>query len=490
MNFLNWTTFRWLSDESFIWRDGEFLDCSDIDLHNNSQYITWNKNRWTLTTASTSITWCRDGIYPVFFWTSNAYIGFGLTSCLDKVAWQIYARSVEQIGTSGLPVTYWFQNSKITQQTYNGTSFPFNDDITLNVPTGNKDATCIWAWRIYFSVANIIYILDTAVTDPTTTLSQVKATSANNKIPFWYTIKYMYIYMDIMNVVTTDWKDTIIYQLSETTTDVWNIRYYHRIKWNVCISAIWDGNTIYWITKDSIFKSNWIESIKVKKIPGWGSPFQNGFCTFYDGIFKICINSSGAIYEYWHNLPWRNDILVRQTSMLPTAIDWDIIAMNNGGNNYVTRISSNYQQYPSTFTITSLPYYANDIISKKEWTYIRVSHMLPAYSTYSNTTTLCSITVWVITDEMEQKWLTSYVTIATITTPTTGISERFTDIETNEIISAITTAWHNPDFHYIKIKITWNNGDQISASWYWTVYNKSPIFYWLRLIHNEVKKWT
>lgn len=33
--------------------------------------------------------------------------------------------------------------------------------------------------------------------------------------------------MDVMNVVTTNGKDTTIYQLIEETTDVWVIRYYH-----------------------------------------------------------------------------------------------------------------------------------------------------------------------------------------------------------------------------------------------------------------------
>lgn len=54
---------------------------------------------------------------------------------------------------------------------------PFNSPIVTNVPTGIPTASCMGAGRIYFAVANVIYVLDTAVTDPTVALSQVKATA-------------------------------------------------------------------------------------------------------------------------------------------------------------------------------------------------------------------------------------------------------------------------------------------------------------------------
>ena len=55
---------------------------------------------------------------------------------------------------------------------------PFNSPspIVINVPSGIPTASCIGAGRIYFAVANIIYVLDTVITDPTVALSQVKAT--------------------------------------------------------------------------------------------------------------------------------------------------------------------------------------------------------------------------------------------------------------------------------------------------------------------------
>jgi hypothetical protein len=81
---------------------------------------------------------------------------------------------------------------------------PFNSPIVTNVPTGIPTASCIGTARIYFAVANTIYVLDHKITDPTTTLSQVKATPANNNIPFGSIIKYMFIYNDVMTVLATN----------------------------------------------------------------------------------------------------------------------------------------------------------------------------------------------------------------------------------------------------------------------------------------------
>ena len=66
--------------------------------------------------------------------------------------------------------------------------------------------------------------------------------------------------------------------------------------------------------------------------------------------------------------------------------------------------------------------------------------MLPAYSLYTNTSILCSIQVQVLTDDMEQRGITTFVIVASITTPATGVAERFTDITISEINTAISTA--------------------------------------------------
>lgn len=111
---------------------------------------------------------------------------------------------MEQIGTESLPVTYWFKNGYIRQQTFNGSGMPFNQPIVTNMPAGIPTASCLGAGRIYFAVGNVIYTLDTSVTDPTIALSQVKAIPCNSFIPYGMAIKYMYIYNNVMNVITTN----------------------------------------------------------------------------------------------------------------------------------------------------------------------------------------------------------------------------------------------------------------------------------------------
>lgn len=69
----------------------------------------------------------------------------------------------------------------------------------------------------------------TNAVDPSTTICTVNATEANIDIPFGYVIKFMYLYNDVLTVVANSNNSTHIYQLTETTTDVWDIRYTHKV---------------------------------------------------------------------------------------------------------------------------------------------------------------------------------------------------------------------------------------------------------------------
>ena len=497
MAYWNWTTFTGLSDDSFLGRSGEFYDCNNIDVIDNSGYVDGAKHPNIAEIGSSlwsSITATKDGTYPVFCNTSNTYWWFGGVSSWVADLWQVWAYLVETIGTPSLPVAYWFKNGFIRQQTYNGSWVTNVWVITTNVPTGIPTASCIGAWRIYFAVANTIRVINTTI-DPTVTLSTVNATEANKNIPFWYTIKYMYIYMDVMNVVTTDGRNTIIYQLTEDTTDNWSIRYYHRIKWVVAIGACGEGNSLYWFSNNAIYQSNGVESQKVK-VNGkdeLGTTFSDtAFCTISEGIFKIA--DGATLWEYWHKKPWYNPVLVKKTRVYPiTAMDsrLEVSYKSTGTKVYGARDNDFLATPLLDYSITSLPYSAQDLLSKKEGTYLRVGHFLPAYSTYTDTSQLCSFNIKILTDEMEQKGITSGVQVATITTPTTWVSERFTDIDTSEIITALSNAWYNPDFNYTKLIVEWIRWDLWGTfATYWiALWKKSPKFFGIRLSHNEILKW-
>lgn len=489
--------FTWLSDDSFFWREGEFYDCNNIDIIDNSRYIDWAKQPLLTEIWSSlwdDITSCKDWVnYPVFANNIGTYWWFWWFDSSVSDGWQYGAYLVEQIGTASLPVTYWFKNGYIRQQKYNGSWTPFNSVITTNVPSGVPTASCVWAGRIYFAVWNIIYIVDTAVTDPASALSQVKATPANDKIPYGYTIKYIYIYMDVMNVVATNGKDTKIYQLIEETTDVWWIRYYHTKEWVVVIWASGEWNIIMWYSSDSLYKSNGTDSQRVKVY--WKNEFaetfsSNSFCTISDWIFKIADGTT--LWEYGHKKPWYWPVLIKKTrNRQITAMSWRLEVFYNGTNVYGWRDNQFSSAPYRDYSWTSLPYEDGVFAQKKEQQALRIGFMLPAYSTYSNPWDLCSLQIQVITDEMDARAITTPITVATATTPTTGVSERYIDISVSEIVNAIGSAGYNPDFHYMRITINWLRWDLVStSSTYWeNLGRKTPKLFSVEFINKSIKKW-
>lgn len=487
--------FTWLSDDSFFWREWEFYDCNNIDIIDNSRYIDGAKQLsiseiWT--SLWNDFTICKDsGIYPVFASDTDTYIWWFNSSVSD--GWQLWAYLIEQIWTESLPVIYWFKNGYIRQQTFNGSWTPFNSVITTNVPSGIPTSSCIGAWRIFFAVKNKIWVLDTAITDPTIALSQVKATPANQTIPFGYTIKYIYMYMDVMNVVTTNGKNTTIYQLIEETTDVWVIRYYHTKQWVICLWASGEGNSIFWYSKESIYQSNGTDSQRVKVV--WKYEFSetfstNSFCTISDGIFKI---ADGTImWEYGHKKPWYWSVLIKKTrNRQITAINSRLEVFYNGTSVYFGR-DNNYATAPyRDWSYTTLPYEGSVFAQKLELLALRIGFMLPAYSTYISTAQTCSMTVQVLTDEMDAIGITTPITVATITTPTTGVSERYVDIWVSEIVWAIATSWYNPDCHYMRVTV---NGIRWDLSNTFTLYwenlgRKTPKLFSIEFINKDIKKW-
>lgn len=490
--------FTWLSDDSFFWREGEFLDCNNIDIIENSRYIDGAKQPSLTeigTSIGSSITVCKDSVtYPVFANATGTYWGFWWVNWSVSDWGMSWCYIIEQIWTSTLPVTYWFKNGYIRQQTYNGSSVTNVGAwaITTNVPSWVPTASCVGAWRIYFAVWNIIYVINTTV-DPTTTLSTVNATAANSTIPYWYTIKYIYIYMDVMNVVTTNGKDTTIYQLVESTTDVWVIRYYHTKQWAVCINAYGDGNNIYWISGDSIYLSNGTDSQKVKVY--WKDEFAttfsaSSFCTISDWIFKI--SDWADLFEYGHKKPWYWPVLIKKTRPRAlTAMSGRLEVSYNNPNVYWGRDNSFPTSPYKDWSWTSLPYEGSVFAQKMEQLALRVWLMLPAYSTYTSTSTLCSMTVQVLTDEMDALAITTPVTVATITTPSTWVAERFVDISLSEINAALSNAWYNPDFHYLKVTINGLKGDLASTTSVYgeNLWRKTPKLFSVEFTHKDIKKW-
>lgn len=491
MSLWNWNEFTWISDDSFLWRKGEFYDCENIDIKNNVRYVTGKYEIGLPSELGSSlgqqVNKVKDWIYPAYATTNYTYIwGHDTTA---NAAW---AYLIEQIGTTSLPVTFFFQNGAIKQVKYNGASATTVGNITTNVPSWIPTASCPWAWRIYFAVANNIYVLVTNAVDPSATICTVNATKGNNTIPFWYVIKFMYLYNDVMNIVATSNDSTYIYQLTETSTaDVWAIRYTHKISGVMALGGIWENNNVFWFSNKALYQTNGTESQKIKVVwkYGWTTTFSaSSIISIRDSI--VYIADGTTVWEYGAIKPWYNSVLTRHTKRISvTAMDWDVIVYYTSGKVYTDRISNEDTLYDNA-SITSLPYEAWEFNQLKNNTAIRIGYMLPKYSTYTSTSTLANITVWILTDEMEANGVSTPVTIRTLTTPTTWVADRYADISSEEINTELADAWYSPDFQYAKIKIWLNGGDPSVVTWFWTAFfRKSPKFFGMNLVHNDIKKW-
>jgi hypothetical protein len=301
----------------------------------------------------------------------------------------------------------------------------------------------------------------------------------------------MYFYNDVLNVVATSNNSTHIYQLTETTTDVWDIRYTHKISGVLALWAIGENNNVYWFSNEALYQTNGTESQKIKVVwvDEWGTSFSaSSVITIRDSI--VYIADWTDVWEYGSIKPWYNKVLTKQTKRLSvTAIDGDLICYYDSGDVYWDRLSNQDTLYDNA-SVTSLPYEAWEFNQLKNGTALRVWFMLPKYSTYSSTSTLANITIGVLTDEMEANGITTPTTIRTITTPTTWVSDRYVDISAWELNDALVASGYSPDFQYAKLKLWLNGGDPSVVTWFWTAFfRKTPKVFWVNLVHNEIMKW-
>ncbi len=476
-----------MSDDSFLGRKGEFLDCENVDILNNVRYVSGSYEVGSTASEIGTSVWeevvaVKDWIFPAYCTATKTFI-WGFDTSTDA-AWSY---KVEQIGTSTVPITFFFQNWAIKQVKYTWGASTLIGTITTNVPSGIPTATCLWAWRIYFAVANKIYSLITNAVDPTTTACTMHTSAMLDTIPFGYVIKSIYLYNDVLTVVAVSNDSTYVYQLTETSTvDEWAIRYTHKISG---VKAIWgtgENNNVYWFSTKSLYLTNGTESQKIKVVgkDEWEVSFStDAIITILDSVVRIA--DWTTVYEFGSVKPWYNKVLTKHTKKIDiTAIDWDLTVYYDSSKIYVDRISN--QNRFDNWSVTSLPYEAWMFNQPKTWTALRVGHILPKYSTYSSTSVLASLEIAVITDEMEQSGATA-ITVRTITTPTTWVADRYTDISVQEINDVLTN--YSSDFQYVKLVVTGNGWDATVVTGFWTFYKKTPKLFGINLVHNDIKTW-
>lgn len=484
MTTWNWTDFSgWMSDDSFLGRKWEFLDCENIDIVNNVRYVSGSYEVGSPSEIGSTV-WeevvaVKDWIYPAYCTANHTFV-WGYDTTTNAAG----AYKVEQIGTSTLPITFFFQNWAIKQVKFDWASSTLVWTISLYVPPWIPTATCIGAWRIYFAVANKLYSLITNAVDPTTTACTMHTSPMLDTIPFGYVIKAIYLYNDVLTVVANSNDSTHIYQLIETSTsDEWAIRYTHKVSWVKAIWGVGENNNMYWFSTKSLYLTNGTESQKIKVIgkDEWDASFAtDSLITIRDS--SVFIADDTTLYEFGSVKPWYNKVLTKHVKNIGiTAIDWDLQVYYASSKIYADRVVN--QSLFDNWSVTSLPYEAWMFNQPKTWTSLRVGHILPKYSSYTSTSTLASLDIAVLTDEMEQNWATPII-VRSITTPVTWVADRYTDISVQEINDVLTN--YSSDFQYIKLVVTGNWWDATSVTGFWTYYRKTPKLFGINLVHNDI----
>lgn len=466
INNLTW----WMSNDRFFWSKWQAYFLENVDISEqryvklDTKFIQTNSlgafNETILAMKETP-QWVVQCGY------TKVWLGGG-----DKTATVAWAYAFEYFGdVSGQQKNVFIQNALCI--TTNSDISAVTWSVAFTAGTG------YWVWastsvygKVLFSNDNIIYEYDPAT--PSTA-----PVNKNDKIPFGSKIICLYFYNDILYVVTRKFNDTIIYSMQYTNTGgttAYNIYNVDKNVWYICLWAVWDGSSIYWVTSNYIMQFSGGNSQKVSTFWGSSNVNTNWFVsspqlTYSKGF--LYISTGSTVYKYWSNKPWRYPYLTSfQAPTTVSAITENYIHWLVGTDNRLYSLGSAYH---STGTVITLPYDAWVYWDSKSDLQFRIGYQLPI-STYTGTQ--CSITVAIMTDYMELNNSVNTVTVATITDKT----KQRQYVSISEINTALENAWYSNDWQYIRFKITLNGGNESGGNM-----TRTPIFYDIKSIHNTIK---
>ena len=243
-----------------------------------------------------------------------------------------------------------------------------------------------------------------------------------------------------------------------------------------CLWAIWDWNSIYWVTSNYIMQFSGGYSQEVSTFWYSNNVVNANFVsstqlTYSTGFLYIA--SESTIYRYGTNKPWRTPYItsyqapVTVSAITPNYIHW-LFGIDN-------RLYALWSAYHTTGTAITLPYDAWVYGDDKSNLQFRVGYQLPI-STYTGTQ--CSITIGVMTDYMELNNTVNFVTVATITDKT----KQRQYVTVQEINTALSNAGYWDEWQYIRFKIVLNGWNESGGNM-----TRTPIFYDIKAIHNTIK---
>lgn len=441
-----------MSPDRDYWSANEctYMENISVDNMRFEQLDTTYTSIWDTTYTFTVNQMVESGGWVISISGSKVFV-----NTTDRSATVAGANRIEVTG--GL-VNYFFDNTNILQ-TNSGVTAVTN---TRSHAGWTVTATVLIYKSILFAIWATIYSYDlnAIATAPVSLATNIPIITGS-------VVKYMYFYNDMLVIVTTKDSDTIIYQVQYGST--WYSIYSTEIKKGfICYWAIWDSGTVYWTTTDRIFGFQGGNSQELQYV--W---FTNGLAVWFfwsdpklafdKGILYIA--NGTTIYKYWRKFAGRkNSLTIRTYWESIQAITWNFLHTQLTTNK-IYQISSNY---PNSGYSISLPYDTGVYWDEKSNLQFRVGYQLP---------TGTSITIGVMTDEMELVSPSTYVTVATITDTT----KQRQYVSVWEINTALETAWKNSDWQSIRFKRTLNGAGW--SSWARTL---TPRLFDIKCIHNEI----
>ena len=451
--FILQTPYNWMSPDRDYWSANECTYMQNISVDNMrfEQLDSTYASIWDTTYTFTVNQMVESGGWVISLWSAKVFL-----NTVDKTATVAGASRIEITGDW---VNYFIDNTNILQ-----TNSAITSVTNTKAHAGWTVTASVLIYKsILFSIGSTIYSYDL------TALGTAPASLETN-IPIitGSTVKYMYFYNDMLVIVTTKDYDTIIYQVQYTSTG-YEIYSTEIKKGFTCYWAIWDSGTVYWTTTDRIFGFQGGNSQELRYV--W---FQSDLTDWFFGSSPrlafdkgiLYIANGTTIYKYGRKFAGRkNSLTVRTFWESIQAITWNFIHTQSGTNKIYKQ---NTAIYPNSGYSISLPYDTWVYWDEKTNLQFRVGYQLQTGTT---------ITIGVMTDEMELSSPSTYVTVATIIDTT----KQRQYVSVSEINTALETASKNSDWQSIRFKKTLNGAG--GSTWARTL---TPKLFDIKCIHNEI----
>lgn len=478
----------WIGDDPFLARDGECLDMDGIDIRTTPRRITADYAfLWNYATETAPYNDTLNHVTETLDWVVQSYgshcyinssnidslvagsdkhitVGSNLSdyNATTNPEWVRHIFFTYDNSTNPIKIVGYTSGSRAIIWTAISTS---GGASPANIVSSRTTAVCyLWKGAIIFARGSKIYELN----PETATLSSW----AKVELPVGAVVKYITYQGGLINFVYTINNDTYIHGCTYDGTTYKLYPYSDKKAWEKCINATHDGWYIYWLSTSGIFQYSGTSQL-VKKYAFTTS----AVCAYGKGILRI--GDSTNFYEYGINKPWYGNPLTKKSISLP--IQWVteqyIMTFQSWASKF--RLESINSVYKQVNTYTTHPYSAWQFGWKKKWLWLLLGVALPRLASYTDSSIICSISIWIQTDLMERVNTVTYATVYTETNP----EARVIHITPKMITDAL--SGYSDEWGYIRFKITLNAWDPYSGYWN-TLFRMTPEVYDVYFTHTEV----